>query len=276
MAEVRKPEACEGCVRGSLHEGTAQGSEALIGGVNVYHVGEANKSRTILFLTDIFGYKLINCRLLADDYASAGFYVIVPDLFAEEPIDVELLPKICPYPETQEQKGLIEKGTDKAETMAKVTPFMLKHRDGVVNPIINRILALLRADPEVKKIGSIGFCWGGRHTVLLCDPSSEQTVDCAVAAHPSGLSIPGEIKPIARPILFEVGSIDPMMSEEDAKKVEEAFAEKKETPVPYKIEIFPGMVHGFAIRGDLQNAEQREARKRALELGINWFQQYLQ
>jgi len=273
---VTKPEVCEGCVSGSVHTGTPIGSETVIAGLNTYVVGEQNKSRTILFITDVFGYKLNNCRLLADDYSKAGFYVVVPDVFEGDYVDVNLLDKIAPYPEVQEQKGVIEKGKDKVEAMASLGPFMLKHREGVSKPKIDRVVDLLRSDSQIKKIGVIGFCWGGRHAVLLTDPTDgKRTVDAAVAAHPAGLSIPSDIKPIAKPILFEVGSIDEMFSAEDAKKTEEALVENNNNTVPYKIEIFPNMVHGFAIRGDLSKKEQLEAREKALQLGVEWFNKYL-
>lgn len=40
---------------------------------------EGSKDKTILFITDIFGFELVNVRLVADEYAAQGFHVLVPD-----------------------------------------------------------------------------------------------------------------------------------------------------------------------------------------------------
>lgn len=39
-----------------------------------------SKAKTVIFITDIFGYELVNTRLVADEYAAQGFHVVVPDL----------------------------------------------------------------------------------------------------------------------------------------------------------------------------------------------------
>ena len=68
----------ECCTSGHLHEGTPKGKEGKLGNLDAYFTGdEANKSKTILYLVDIFGYKLVNARLLADEYAAQGFYVVM-------------------------------------------------------------------------------------------------------------------------------------------------------------------------------------------------------
>jgi len=43
--------------------------------------GAGDKSKAVLLLTDVFGLGLVNNKLLADDWARAGYYTYVPDLF---------------------------------------------------------------------------------------------------------------------------------------------------------------------------------------------------
>lgn len=66
------------CLSGALHNhATPKGHEIKLGDLPCY-VAEPegkSKSQTLIFLTDIFGYDLPNTRLLADEYAKAGFYV---------------------------------------------------------------------------------------------------------------------------------------------------------------------------------------------------------
>lgn len=74
--------SCPDCVTGFIHSGTPKGAEVKIGGVNAYTVGPEDSKRVIVIGTDIFGWRLVNARLLADEYASKGFRVVIPDLFS--------------------------------------------------------------------------------------------------------------------------------------------------------------------------------------------------
>lgn len=41
---------------------------------------DGSKAKTVIFVTDIFGYELVNVRLLADEYAAQGLYCLIPDI----------------------------------------------------------------------------------------------------------------------------------------------------------------------------------------------------
>lgn len=86
--------ACADCLKGSLDEGTPRGTDDTIAGVPCYITKPSAAVDTgcaIILATDIFGYKLINTRLIADAYADAGFTVVVPDYFEGEPMNMQLL-----------------------------------------------------------------------------------------------------------------------------------------------------------------------------------------
>ena len=73
--------ACTECTTGSVHAGTPLGKEATIGPLQSYVTGDENSKRIIVFGTDVFGWRLTNARILADEYAAKDFWVVVPDLF---------------------------------------------------------------------------------------------------------------------------------------------------------------------------------------------------
>jgi dienelactone hydrolase len=86
--------ACADCIKGSLDDGTPRGEDSTIAGVPCYltkPTAAAANGSAIILATDIFGYKLINARLIADAYADAGFICVVPDYFQGEPMDMQLL-----------------------------------------------------------------------------------------------------------------------------------------------------------------------------------------
>jgi dienelactone hydrolase len=73
--------SCANCVTGTLHEGDPTGKEDVMTGLSCYVSGDPRSKKIIVFGTDIFGWTLRNSRLLADQYAERGYYVVMPDLF---------------------------------------------------------------------------------------------------------------------------------------------------------------------------------------------------
>ena len=155
------------CVSGHIHEGRPEGLTTRIAGLDAYEAIPANKSKakTILFITDIFGYSLPNARLLADEFAKAGFYVVIPDVFQGDPVSHELLNTITPRKPAEVSE--VQKTKNTAVTEATLGPWLAKHSDAVSRPLIDGVVKALKEDPEVGKIGAVGFCWGGRYVVLL-------------------------------------------------------------------------------------------------------------
>jgi dienelactone hydrolase len=84
--------SCPDCIKGSLDEGTPRGEEIVVEGIPCYLSKPTTSNGAAIILgTDIFGYKLVNARLIADVFADAGYTVAVPDYFKGEPMDMAVL-----------------------------------------------------------------------------------------------------------------------------------------------------------------------------------------
>lgn len=145
------------CTSGTLHEGTAAGSVQNIYGLSTYVTGEKS-DKVIFMLSDVFGYELINTRLLADDYAKAGFYVLLPDLFSGDSLPAEVEHQMMP-PESMPPRGFFTAAKEYAQAAGAYAPWMYRHREGVSRPIIDSFLKGLREDLPNAKVGGVGFCW---------------------------------------------------------------------------------------------------------------------
>src|ERR1700709_1567649 len=96
------------------------------------------------------------------------------------------------------------------QAMIKGIPWKYRARYSVTEPRVFSFVKALRTSPppfetNSLKIGAAGFCWGGRHTLLLAadTPSSrvyrhesqvnssalEPLIDCAFTAHPSSVEV---------------------------------------------------------------------------------------
>jgi len=242
-------------------------------GLDIYEAIPENKSKakTILFVADIFGYTLPNARLLADEFAHAGFYVVVPDFLQGDPVNHNLLNNIVPR--KPHEVTALEKAKNTAITAANFGPWLVKHREAVVWPLIENAAKTLREDPEIGKIGAVGYCWGGRYAVLL-GSGSEPLVDAVVCNHPAMLSIPGEVEAIRRPVQFNVGDIDEMLDVKSVDTIKEVL-DAKHPDVASEVNMFNGGVHGFSVRGDMEEPEERKRKEDATEKTIRWFNKHL-
>ena len=77
------------CATGSLHTGSPKGKISTLHGLDTYVAepkGGVNAAEGIVvILPDVFGWQFLNNRVLADDYASKGnFLVLLPDFMDGE------------------------------------------------------------------------------------------------------------------------------------------------------------------------------------------------
>jgi hypothetical protein len=78
---------------------------------------------------------------------------------------------------------------------AKMEAWRAKHGDAVVVPLVRQALADIRAAHPGQKVGAIGFCWGGRYSILTAG-GTPALVDAFAAAHPSRVQVPVDIEAI--------------------------------------------------------------------------------
>jgi len=265
------------CISGAVHSGTPQGREDTIGGLPTYIAEPSDKStsKTVIFVVDIFGWKFQNVRLLADQYAKAGFYCYVPDVLEGDALDIEFLQSIEPPLKKKEEAGLVDKAMGTVDVMATLGPWLVKHREAVAEPIISGFVNAVKAIPGTNKVGTIGFCWGGRYSILQAHARKEGEiggVDAAYACHPSLLSIPTDLDAVSKPTSVAVGEKDSLL---DLKSVDQIREALEKTGVPVEVKVYKNQVHGFALRSDWSSDEDKKAMDDAEKQGIEWFKKYL-
>lgn len=258
------------CLSGALHNhATPVGKETTLDGLACYisEPKDKSKKRALIFLTDVFGYKLPNTRLLADQYAEAGFYVYVPDILNDDPLDISLLKHIEPPLKDYETAGLIDKAKNTAIMGAALGTWLPKHTEGTTLPLVEKAVAAVKAVPGTEKVGVIGFCFGGRYAILM----AHGKVDAAYACHPSLVAIPGDFEPVTKPLSIAVGTRDTLLDDKSNDQIKEILDKKQNTEVVK----YQDQVHGFTLRGDWSSDKDKKAMDDALKQGITWFSQYL-
>ncbi|KAI0832002.1 alpha/beta-hydrolase [Trametes gibbosa] len=247
---------CAHCISGVRHEGTPEGEIVQFGGVETYIATptvDYPKDKVVLFLTDVFGLKLENARLLADDYARNGFKVVMPDLFAGDPIPADAL----------SPGGSFDFPT-----------WLGRHgAEGVVG-IIRGVLAALKAD-GVAKVGAIGFCFGARPAFNL---AFENELDVVAVSHPSLLQIPADLEKYAAqsraPLLINSCEVDPQFPKDAQAKADEILGGGKFAP-GYVRTYWDGCTHGFAVRGDMSDPKVKAGREGAFKATVEFLIKHL-
>lgn len=156
------------------------------------------------------------------------------------------------------------------QAMVLAIPWKIRTRYSVTEPRVFSFVKALRTSPPPfetnnLKIGAAGFCWGGRHTMLLAadTPSSrvykhesqinptalEPLIDCAFTAHPSSIEVPKDIEAITIPTSVAVGENDMAMGAPLIQQMKDILENKKVGE--HEVVIIPGAKHGFSVGGIL-------------------------
>eukprot|EP01124_Arcella_intermedia_P021915 TRINITY_DN3152_c0_g1_i1.p1 TRINITY_DN3152_c0_g1~~TRINITY_DN3152_c0_g1_i1.p1 ORF type:complete len:266 (-),score=43.63 TRINITY_DN3152_c0_g1_i1:24-821(-) len=260
----------EHCFKGSRSTGTPTGEVIVLGGVNTYIARPPTDSQSaIIIATDIFGYSFVNSRLIADEFAKAGFLCVIPDLFDGKPISEGLLDLMDTKP-----SGVLSHLSffaDIASTVAtQGLPFFWNHLPPSKKlPIFDAVIAGLKQDFGVAKVGVQGYCYGGKLCALLA--AAPDKVDAMATAHPSLLEL-ADIEAIQKPSLWCCAEVDQQFGAAMRQKSEAILQQHNQV---HRFVDYPGTTHGFAVRGDSTEEVVARSAKGALEEAVQWFSQYL-
>ncbi|KAF4711207.1 hypothetical protein FOZ63_032500 [Perkinsus olseni] len=226
-----------------------KGSFATVAGLKCYTVGSGNNGVGILAIYDIFGMHSNTCEE-ADRLSEGldGSLVVAPDFFHGKPWPAEKYPPNTPalQKEIGEWLGGAAAPTSHVEPARAVAKYMIKDRG-------------------VKKLGTIGHCWGAKVGVLMGTNPPE--LRAHAGPHPSFLTKEDGMN-AKLPALYLETKDDNLADFEEG--VREAGV-KNVTVSKYK-ETFHGFMAG---RGDWTQPDQKEISDRAMAELINFYKKWL-
>jgi len=179
-----------------------------------------------------------------------------------------------------------------------IPTWLAKHSTSVVDPIVESTLKEMRGPLGCKRIGGIGYCFGGKY---VCRFLREGSLDAGYTAHPSFVlseelgGIKGPLSIAAAGMCISLSSclmsstghslidgdpltcfnaeIDDIFTVPKRHESEEILSK---TGQPWQIHLYSSVSHGFAVRAD-PNAPRREvfAKEQAFKQAVDWFEEYL-
>ncbi|KAF3010366.1 hypothetical protein E8E14_009703 [Neopestalotiopsis sp. 37M] len=96
-------------------------------------------------------------------------------------------------------------------------------------------------------------------------------LDAGFVAHPSFVD-EQELAAITRPLSIAAAETDSIFTTERRHKSEDLLIH---AGIPYQLNLFSGVAHGFAVRCDLKQKNQRFAKEQALLQAVAWFGHHL-
>ncbi|KAG9230134.1 Hamartin protein-domain-containing protein [Amylocarpus encephaloides] len=218
------------CTVGIKHEGEPTGKMFKIGNIDAYiaepTAENIHRDVAIMYLPDVIGIWQ-NSQLMADQYAANGYSTIVVDLFNGDPIKLN-------RPE----------GFDFMKWVTQGSSGDNPHTKDAVDPIVKRAIAYLK-EQGFKKIGSVGYCFGAKYVCRFM--AGGKGIDVGYSAHPSFID-DDELSAITGPFSISAAETDDIFPAEKRHKSEVIL---QKTGLPYQINLFSGVAHGFSVRGDM-------------------------
>lgn len=241
------------CLTGYKWGGKPKGTESTLAKNNTYVTGD-NKDVAILMIHDIFGWTLPNLRLTADHYAEeVGATVYLPDFFGGEVVSPEMLFDPEKRAKFDTRKFIGEKNSKDIRW-----------------PEISSCARALKEEHGFKKVGAVGFCYGG-WAVFQLGAKDNALVDAISTAHPSLLTNE-EVDAISVPVQIIAPEHDPMLTPELKAYCNNTIPSLN---VPYDYQYFPGLTHGFAARANENDEKVKKGLERAKNCVSSWFAQWL-
>jgi dienelactone hydrolase len=215
----------------------------------ISHPKQEAPKNAILYIPDAFGLELSNNKLLADALATAGYLVVIPDIYNANPV-----------PETYLTEG---------PSAFDLYAWLPLHTPETVEPILDAVIKALRSEHGVERLGAVGYCFGAKYVVRYLAPN--RGVDAGFIAHPSFVT-PEEVGAIAGPLSIAAAETDGIFPAELRRKVEDVLMEKKLT---YESVLYGGVEHGFAVRTDLSVKEKKFAKEGAYFQAVRWLDEFV-
>ncbi|KFK22092.1 hypothetical protein AALP_AAs66639U000200 [Arabis alpina] len=235
--EEEEDESCE----------LVNGTELSIDGVEAYLLTAVknNNGTGLLLLSDIFGFQDSSTRDFAYRVACNGYNVLVPDLFRGDPWS-----KTRPESEFEEWRKEQDPNRIRQDTTA-LTKWMVEE---------------FAAAGISKKLGVMGFCFGGGRVVdvLAADKNGYFSTGVSFYGTRIDSAVAGEVKV---PVLFITGDKDPLCQVDGLHEIEEKIGGGS------KVVVFEGRGHGFVHRPETVE-DDRDADE-AFALMRNWLHHHL-
>ncbi|KAJ7582192.1 dienelactone hydrolase [Mycena floridula] len=248
----------ECCLKGFIHAGTPVGDIISVAGIDTYITKPSAPTSHILFyFPDVWGIEgsfQSNGKLLMDTFAKEGFLVLGIDYFRGDPVQNHRKHRN----DTETDPGFdfeAWKGKHHAFADENVPKWMEAVRQ--------------QFGDEKTKYASVGYCFGAPYVMNTLTAGS--IVSVGAIAHPAFLN-ESHFRACTKPIFFSCAETDHTFPVKSRYRAEEILTQDKRV---YHFQLFSGVEHGFALRGNMDDPYERWVKEESAASIVRWFKQFL-
>lgn len=143
------------------------------------------------------------------------------------------------------------------------------HGTDQVDPIVVSTLTHMRSTLGFTKVGAIGYCFGAKYVARFM--AEGKGIDVGCFAHPSFVDA-DELKGVTGPLTIAAAETDDIFPKEKRRESEDILEGMK---IPWQTSLYSGTSHGFAVRGDVKDPDQKFAKEAAFVQFLGWFDRHL-
>jgi len=248
-------------------------------------------SKLLLFLTGATGLHSKNNQIQADKFASAGFLVVLPDMFSNDP-----LPSYPTYAEESDPSIIGQIKMRAAETAKSflIDMWLARQTSEKVLPIIHKVIEAAKdefADAVTSGSGvyGVGYCFGARVILLLAGIKSDKVmwgqqakdeeagvvengplIKAGAVAHAT-LVTKEDFEGTKAPLTFACVENDQLFPEDIREAGEEYL---KTNNIESEFKIYPEVPHGFAVFGEYEEPNIKQAQSQAFDQMLGWLKEH--
>ncbi|UNI19483.1 hypothetical protein JDV02_005665 [Purpureocillium takamizusanense] len=243
------------CLEGTIHQGEPRGRWETIADVETYvstpPPGKEN-GHVLLYFPDVWGM-FLNGLLVMDAFADTGYLVLGLDYFRGDPVWKH---------RKDRHDNTTDPNFDYETWKRKHTAFA----DEAVPKWVQAVSARYKGDGV--KFACVGYCFGAPY---VCAELARDTVAIGAFAHPAFLK-EHHFENIKKPLLLSCSETDHTFDLSSRRRALDILQQGGKT---YHYQLFSGVSHGFALRGDPSDPYQRWVKEQSLEGIIRWFDYWL-
>ncbi|KAE9377923.1 alpha/beta-hydrolase [Stipitochalara longipes BDJ] len=267
------------------------GEMTQLGGIDCYISKPADyphaPSKLLLFLSSGTGLHSENSQIQADLYAREGYLVVLPDMFNNDPI-----PGSATYEEEKDPSWIEQVKMRLADTSKSflIDMWLARQTPEKVLPILHKVIDAAKdefADAVANGGGiySVGYCFGGRMTLLLAGEKPDTVawgqpvkdeeagvvkkgpyIKAGAIAHAT-LVGKEDFEGTKSPLAFICVENDQLFDEEVREYGEKYL---KENNVEHEFKTYSGVPHGFGVIGEYEDAKIKSAQVEAFDQMLAW------
>ncbi|KUI63116.1 Protein AIM2 [Cytospora mali] len=249
---IAKPSAvC--CLDGNIHDGKPRGRYTTIADVETYIARPGpgrDNGRVVFYFPDVWGL-FTNTLLIVDAFADAGYLTVALDYFRGDPV--------WKHRRNRHDNNI---DFDYQAWKEKHTTFA----DGCVPKWVDAVKQ--QYGSVETRYACVGYCFGAPY---VCNALADDMASVGAFAHPAFLQ-EHHFANLKGPLFLSCSEIDHTFETPSRRLALDILQSRKKS---YHLQLFSGVEHGFALRGNMDNPYERYVKEESLKGIIQWFDFWL-